>query len=695
VKLGARGYFAVLMLIVLVTDITILLDISILRQILGFLSFTIIPGHCIIYILKRHKISFVKHLLLSIGLSIAFLMFVGLITNILLSTFGYATPLATISLVISFSIGTSALCFIAYCKNRSDFQPPFKYGPQKNFGSGSLSLLLFPILFPFMSILGTYLMNTTGNNILLMTMLFLIILYVILIICFHKTVFPLTYLLALWTISIALLLMHTLTSNYFLGTDSYFEYSIYQNVSHSLNWNTAILQNDGLAGCLSVSLLPTIYHSLVGTSDLVVIRIIYPLIASLIPIACYVLYRKYMGNLYTFISSIFFIAQIAFLYELGNHLRIEMSVLFFALVLIVIFDDEIGLLGKRLLFLVFTAAVVASYYVAPVILLALLAVSWLIAKPFNKKMNLDNIINGPMVAICIVLIFVWWSIVTQPIFSSYIYFTSGAFSSFGNLFQSDLRTPELGQVQGFLSGPFAARITVIVQLISSFLIGIGTLHIAMKYKEMRFEATYIIMLLFALVTMGSLLIIPYLTMGYAGNRLYLQLLVVLAPAFVVGVETISRFLRPRAARLVIVFFLIAQFLSSSFLIQQLSGIPYSESLNNTGTRHDIYYVYIAEVKAAGWLKQHTNGTLDVSMDYTPFARGGGIFLLDDFDPERIVYVNTSFGNGEYIFLRRVNVVNRLVYNQGTIAEARPLAESEALLTYRNKIYCNNGAEIYK
>ncbi len=255
-KLSVKSYFISIIAALLITDLTIFLDIPALRQILSFICFTTIPGLLILHIFRLDKTSLLKKFLLAVGLSISFLMFIGLLTNTVLSLVGYSKPLSTTSLTISFSIVLAALCFVAYWRNRES-QFILIPKPGMNDKKWLLWPLLFPLLFPLLSILGTHLMNIQGNNTILMVMLFLIPAYIIALVCLNKRVHQATYPLAIGMISVALLLMKALTSNYLLGVDNYAEYNIYQIVSHSLNWNAAPLHN-GLTACLSVSLLPTV-----------------------------------------------------------------------------------------------------------------------------------------------------------------------------------------------------------------------------------------------------------------------------------------------------------------------------------------------------------------------------------------------------------------------------------------------------
>ena len=79
--LSAKKLFLLTLVLLISTNLAIFLDIPVLRQVLGFLFFTIIPGLLILYILKLNKLGLTAGIVLSVGLSIAFLMLAGLLLN--------------------------------------------------------------------------------------------------------------------------------------------------------------------------------------------------------------------------------------------------------------------------------------------------------------------------------------------------------------------------------------------------------------------------------------------------------------------------------------------------------------------------------------------------------------------------------------------------------------------------------------
>jgi len=135
-------------------------NIPILRQVVGFIFLAYIPGMLILRILRIHNIGIVESLLYAVGLSIAFVYFVGLFNNFVLPLMGVSRPISLFPVTISLTVFTFILGVIAYLRDK-DFIPPDP-GPENHFNKGEafLSPYLLLILLPVLAILGTYLVNT-------------------------------------------------------------------------------------------------------------------------------------------------------------------------------------------------------------------------------------------------------------------------------------------------------------------------------------------------------------------------------------------------------------------------------------------------------------------------------------------------------------------------------------------------------
>ena len=183
-KLNIKNFMAILLLMLLLIDLSIILDLFILKPVLSFLFFSIVPGLLIYLVIKPTQMDFLKKIVLWVGLSIFFLMSVGLLLNTIYPL--VPEPLSLAPVLISLNVVLIVLAIVAYWRNKDDFEITDAFNFKMNLEDKLISPLIFPFLLPLLAILGTYLMNISQNNILLLIMLFLIPLYLIAIVYLQK-----------------------------------------------------------------------------------------------------------------------------------------------------------------------------------------------------------------------------------------------------------------------------------------------------------------------------------------------------------------------------------------------------------------------------------------------------------------------------------------------------------------------------
>ena len=290
-KFNSKLLLAFIISILVIADLAILLDIPFLRQVFGFFFITILPGLLILQILKLDKIDFLEKAILTLGLSISFLIFFGLLLNNLLYCLGYLTPLSTISLLISFNIAFVVFAIIAYRTNKNKVFSLLDI----NLSTSEKAFLIVPILFPALSILGTHLMKTSDNNIILIFLLILIPIYVAFI-CFFNQKFPKgLYPVVIFLITISLILIYMLRFAHICGHDVHREYYFFQMILNNLHWSVA--GDSALDACMSISLLPTIFQSILNiNAQEYLFKGVYVSVCSFGPLAVYVISKKYIGE---------------------------------------------------------------------------------------------------------------------------------------------------------------------------------------------------------------------------------------------------------------------------------------------------------------------------------------------------------------------------------------------------------------
>ena len=597
-SLGAKKFLLFLALLIISIDIAILLNIPFLRQIIGFLFLTLLPGLLILQILKLNKLEFTEKFVLSVGLSISFLMLFGLLINNLSLYIGYETPLSTISLLISFNIAFVILAIVGHTINKTQ---TFS-SPNFNLTTSEKAFLIVPILFPALSIFGMHVMNMTDNNIILMFLLFLIPIYVTFV-CFFNQKFPKRlYPVVIFLISISLLLMLSLRGNHIIiGTDTGREFYFFRTILSNLHWS--IIGHQPLDACLSISLLPTIFFSILNVNPEYLFKVFYSLIFSITPLVIYILSKKYVGAFYAFLASIFFISQLCFL-RTATLTRVNTAILFCALSIMVLFNNDINKVNKKLLFIIFSASVIVSHYSTTYIFFFVLLLTWfgiqillLIASPKRKHTTLfesqhideggstpqlrkeSTLGNGDgevasridtlelprlrkgitmtTIVLFFSMLFFWYSQLTETSFNAGVGFIQHTIMNLNKFFILESRGQEISLLLG--ENIMRKRISSQIEFASTWMtfvfIGIGVVSIIYRYIKMlsasrtatkesktlktEFEMEYAVMTIACVALLFIGIALPFVSERYEIHRLHLVMMTVLSVCFILGGITLS------------------------------------------------------------------------------------------------------------------------------------------------------------
>ena len=730
--------------IVIVTNFAVAFDIPVFRQVFSFLFLTILPGLLLLFILRLHRLDWLEKIVLSVGLSVSFLIFGGLLINNLYYYLGYHTPLSTVSLLISFSVMLIALLILGYRINKEAFS--FKH--DFRLSSAEKIFLLVPLWFPVLSILGTHIMNTTDNNLVLMFLLFLILAYVIVITVLHQRVPQRIYPIALFTIAISLLLMLSLRSNHIIGIDSHIEYYFFQTTFNNLHWS--ILGTSALDACLASSILPSIYQSFLNINGEYVSKTIYAIVYSFAPLAVYIISKKYIEEHYAFLASFYFILPRLLRTPLSE--RTDIAVFFFALAIMVFLHDKIDPLKKRMLFIIFIASCIVSHYSTTYIFFFIVLGSFLGLEILSKKYTFKRVISLTIVLLFFAFIFFWYSQVTETAFNAGVGFIENTLTNLNEFFILESRgAGEALLGGGIMQKGIPQKIEFIFTWITLAFIAIGVLTMIKKYKEMvtipgvelnhskpnflknKFKIEYLVLVLACSALLVIMIALPFVAQGYSMMRLHSQVLVILSICFVMGGITILKnfpFIKKALLKkqkegkkddiwkgkedasqkpfrksidrenasevwacLVILLVLIPYFLCVTGVTYQIFGVPRAITLNSEEKQYDLIYVHDQESYGAKWLKVHSE---DKSRVYTDFWGSFRLISQASFSP-KLIDRNSLLERKKikgYIYLRYDNVVNGKLAARG-VTETYNVTEYDDVFIERNKIYNNGGAEVYK
>ena len=184
------------------------LGIPILRQVIGFLYLTFVPGILLLGALRINNFNLTEVILYSVGLSLSFLMGIGALINSLYLFIGISKPISEFPLIYTISFTVILLCIIFHYRNK-EFE--LLLPNLGDFLSPSILLFVLPIL---LAVFGTYFLRFHESNFLLLILIALISLIPFLAIYHVSSKF---YPLLIFSIALSLLLYASAASPYIRG----------------------------------------------------------------------------------------------------------------------------------------------------------------------------------------------------------------------------------------------------------------------------------------------------------------------------------------------------------------------------------------------------------------------------------------------------------------------------------------------
>ena len=723
-------------------------DIPIVRQFLGFIFLTFIPGLIILRILRLNKLEKVEFVLYSVGISISFIMALGFSINILYPIIGISNPISTFPLMSTLFIILLILCIIAYKREIHDkvtISRSYTFKLSEIFNPP----ILFLILLPLLSILGTYLVNFHDNNILLLILIPLIGLIPILIV-FTNFIPSNVYPLAIISIAISLLWHWSLISIGLTGYDSHQEY-YFQNLVliHSI-WNSSISSN--VNSMLSITMLAPIYSLVLNMESIWIFKIVYPLFYSLVPLALFEIYRKQTSDKIAFMSSFFFMSLPLFFSEMTGLARQQIAELFLVLLVLVALNNKIVGYKRSMLSVVFGLSIIVSHYgLSYIYMIFLLLVvlflltsrsttksRYLIQYISSHKLNFKHIENSRKMLInnvpiknkpsfnFILLFIVFcmsWYIYTghgSPFDSAAGIFKHISESLYADFFNPEARDPMIIQAMGLspMRGPeIEWEIARIFQQITQICILFGIAGLIFFDFKTKFYTDFIMLSVASLILIFISIVVPFFSSSLNMGRIYHITLLFLAPFCILGGKVLFQLLlkathklrqfrypNTDTTKLVVILILVPYFMFSTGYVFYTTNST-ETSMPLTLYQNDWLYPTYSEASTSKWLENNFIHSSKIYVDeygamllyYQGMIEGSMVssLLLPKLNanPE-------NNNNISYIFLRRWNVLHhelRLV----KVYYATPIttyistenSNYSTSLSKRSKVYENGDTQI--
>ena len=690
----------------------IIFGTTVLRQVIGLLYLTFVPGLIILKTL-RLETKRLDTVLFSAGLSIAFLMFIGLVMSAVFPLLGVTEPLRLVPLVVVTSVVTLTLVFFGCRKDWTTHDHIFFRWSESR---GVILRSMFLLILPIMAIVGTL----RNDTLLLLLMLIAIaVLYALSV--STKVVPPKVYVMMIFAVSTALLFHIALLSGSFIGWDVHFENYVFRVTEIKGYWSPPFVGVDNIIArfesVLSITILPAIYSPILNLEGEAVFKILYPLIYCLVPIVLYRVYETQMNKLAALLSVLFFISSPTSFYgpEPLSLARQMIGELFLVLSLLVLVENKIAIQKRRILFWIFGAALVVSHYALSYFYIFLLVFAFVVMRKWRSR----ELLSATMILLLFATTFSWYIYVSE---APLIKLSNDVQRMFQNFFTDLLRIESRSPVLTPLTSQPTSLVSLVHRLVfyaeNSFII-IGIAVLVFRRKKSEFNPVYRRMSIGSMIILLMCLGIPYLAASFQLTRFYAITMVFLAPFFVVGGETVfnlakkmmalaagtSQKLRTPSFRNIalqaVSIVLIASFLFNVGVIDHLT-LNYPESLPldkdrrkmsaDVNMRLTLYDIFVPDedIGSATWFSSYTTNTSLIYADETSRFHVLASYGLIDLERSYPLLSYPPANIISYAYLSSANAI------EGPNLSLTPFNVSgfASILGTTNKIYSNGGSDIY-
>jgi uncharacterized membrane protein len=697
-KLEASEFILMVAFLQIVECIVVLFNIPVARQVIGFFFFTFIPGILLIILLNlNEKFETSETILFSLGFSIVFLVFMELLINELGYLFRVYEPLSFFPTFIIMNglifLGTISV-FI-----KANYVPNSKFFSSLSHFYLALILLLLPIL----SVIGIICINVFGNNLLI---LFLILISAIIFInaVVLNRFFSRFYTLIIFAVALSLLYQGSLVSKYIVsfGSDAPYEHFVFKITEENRSWaSTGFYGSDigRLNSMLSITILPTFYSIILGMDSTWILKILFPLFFSLVPVGLYRVWKTYVKEKYAFIAAFFFISYETFYTEMLGLNRQMIAELFFVLLLLVLLKNEMNRISKLVYFISFSFGLITSHYGLSLIFLFIISATFILLFVTKKSCK----ITISMLLLFFSILFAWYVFTSKSaVFESILEFGNHVYNQLNDFFNPKSRGQQILEGLGLETPPTIWNaIGRAFAYFTEFFIVVGFIGLLVKRKKVHFGREYFAFTVIAMIFLIILILIPGLAETMNMTRFYHVLLFFLAPLCVIGVDFLMMLLVKRLEKrwtiVILLGVLVPYFFFQTSFVYEVTGSE-SWSLPLSMHRMSGYMLYCTmgyipeqDVFGAYWLKKYANSYYTQLYADTSYRRAPVAYGLVDQNKVILLSNTTSFNDGEVVYLSNINIVYGMVVSYGKVWNFSQLT----FLVDISKIYSNGVCEIDK
>jgi uncharacterized membrane protein len=284
--------------------------------------------------------------------SIVMLFVSGLAVDIVAPLAGVAAPLRTGPLLVG--LGITCLALLAASINA----PPDVAIPWRALSRPAH--LAWPLILPLIAAAGALRLNSGHGDGVAVIALSACIALLTATVVFCRRLDKTLLAVILYAAGLSILWSHSLRSDLVNGFDIATEYhDLHQTVLTGI-WHFAH-PGDAYGAMLSVTVMPAELHALSGVPDLLVLKIVYPAIFAMLPVAIFGLASAVLSRRWAFVGAAFIMGQSAFV-EIAGVARQEIALVLFVSVIAAMLDGRIRRRSQWTLLVLLGLSMVLSHY---------------------------------------------------------------------------------------------------------------------------------------------------------------------------------------------------------------------------------------------------------------------------------------------------------------------------------------------
>ncbi|HET9516740.1 MAG TPA: hypothetical protein VFO77_03335 [Actinoplanes sp.] len=471
----------------------------------------------------------------------------------------------------------------------------------------------------------------------------------------------------IYLVALAVLLATSLRGLGVTGHDIKIEYRVLLDTLAADSWHPGGIFV-GYNSCLSITVLPAFVSRLLGLAAIDVYRVCFQVLFATVPVGVFLLARRRLPTGSAVCAAGLFIAFPAFVNDMPMLNRQEIALIFFVALLGAVFDVHSPRGQRAIVFGVAAAGLTVSHYTSTYLTAAVLLTAWALRWLRSRRLPLpgwrtaqspERIFGLGRGAVAVSLMALAWAVasgsaatfadgLTQAATAVLHRASVSSDSSRYSLISADGRPPTDGEaLTGYVDAirradPMPDTATVPAacaprllpsDTLTSTTAGAALSRAGVAPHRLNDVSRDAAVLLFqggsvvgcavlgwrrrregcealaclaggAIVLLAVSVVAPQLTDSYGLLRLFQQLLVLLAPLVVLGLNLAVRPLR-RTGPAVATAVTVGCLLTTSGVVPQLVGgyVP-QLNLNNAGPYFHAYYADDSDLRVAAWIRRH-------------------------------------------------------------------------------------------